>query len=396
MLDGIDGLVDQGLVRRDEGPGSEPRFLMLGTIRDFAIEKLASSGDADEMRRRHAAVFVELAERAAPELTRAEAKAWLDRLERSTPNLRAALGWAIETDAAEVGLRLGWALWRFWQMRGSLDEGRDWLARLVALPGGRDHPARLARAYEASGSVAYWRGDMEAARVAYEAALALQREGSDEAGIADALYNLSFVYLVPQTDPSKGESLLLESLAMYERLGLEAGVASAHFSLMNIAYMRGDDEARRGHFEVAVPTFRRLGETFMVGWGLHVDSLGLIRAGRFDEAHAELTEALSIFSRAGDVSGIALLLDDFADLALAEGHVERSVRLSGAAASFQATSGADLGSIINRVEGRSLPDAARLGPGALERAWSKGQAMSIDEAVAEALANDGDLPAADA
>ncbi len=336
---------------------------------------------------------MDLAEGAAPELRRAQAKAWLDRLERSTANLRAALGWAIETNAAEGGLRLGFALWRFWQMRGSLDEGRDWLVRLVALPHARDHLSLLARGYEALGSVEYWRGDMEAARVAYETALSLQREVGDEAGIADALYNLSFVFVVPLTDLPRGEKLLLEALAIYERLGIDSGIAGVHFSLMNTAHQRGDDEARRRHFQVAVPTFRRLGDTFMVGWGLHLDSIGLIRFGRFDEARAELIEALSLFVRAGDVSGIALLLDDWADLALAEGLIERSVRLSGAAAAFQATSGADLGSVINKAEGRSLPDAGRLDPETLARAWAEGQAMSLEEAVAYVLGADEPAPA---
>jgi predicted ATPase/class 3 adenylate cyclase len=392
VLDGLDALVDQSLVRRDEGQDGEPRFLMLETIREFALEKLAASGEGDELCRRHASIFLDLAESAAPELKRAQAKAWLDRLERSTGNLRAALGWAVEADApdaAETGLRLGWALWRFWQMRGSLEEGCDWLERLVALPRAREHPSLLARGYEALGSVRYWRGEMEAAGAAYETALSLQREVGDEQGIADALYNLAFVFIVPQTDLPRGEALLLQALEMYERLGIDSGTASVHFSLMNTAHQRGDDAARRRHFEIALPTFRRLGDAFMVAWGLHIDALGLIRSGGFDEARAELTEALSLFARAADVSGIALLLDDFADLALGEGRIERSVRLSGAAAAFQATSGADLGSVINKTEGRSLPDAARLDPETLRRAWEEGQAMSIDQAVAYAMAADG-------
>jgi predicted ATPase/class 3 adenylate cyclase len=392
VLDGLDGLVNQSLVRLDEGPDGEPRFVMLETIRAFALEQLAASGDADEISRRHAMVFLELAERAAPDLTRAQANAALDRLERSTANLRAALGCAVRTNAADVGLRLGWALWRFWQMRGSLDEGRDWLARLVVLPKALEHPSLLARAYEASGSVAYWRGDMEAARIAYETALSLQREVGDELGVADALYNLSFAYVVPKTDMPKGEALLLEALAIYERSGVDSGIAGVHFSLMNIANQAGDDEARRRHFEVALPTFRRLGDSYMVGWSLHLDGIGLIRLGRFDEARAELTEAISLFARARDVSGIALLLDDWADLALAEGRIARSVQLSGAAAAFQATSGADLGSVINKAEGRSLPDAARLDPETLARAWAEGQAMSLDEAVTYALGTDGPVP----
>ena len=395
VLDGLDGLVDQSLVRRDEGPDGEPRFLMLETIREFALEKLAASGEADEIRRRHGAIFGDLAELAAPELTRHQAKAWLDRLDRSTPNFRAAITWSIDTGDAENGLRLGWKLWRFWQMRGSLDEGRDWLVRLVAVAHGREHPSLLARGFEALGSVEYWRGDMEAARVAYEASLALQREVGDEEGIADALYNLSFVYIVPQTDMARGESLLNDALAIYERLGVEAGIAGVHFSLMNNAHHVGDDEGRRRHFEVADRIYRRLGDWFMVGWSLHLDGIGLIRIGDFDHARVELTEAIRLFADAGDMSGMALLLDDCADLALAEGAVERSVRLSGAAAGLQATSGADLGSVINKAEGRRLPDAASLDPETLARAWAEGQAMSIDEAVAYALVAPDPAPRSD-
>jgi len=391
VFDGLGALLDQSLVQRRDEPDGESRFGMLETIREFGLEQLGAGGEAEVMRQRHAHVFLALALDAEPHLTGKEAKQWLDRLERSMPNLRAALTWCLEQGAAETGLRLGAALWRYWQMRGTLDEGRDWLASLTALPHAVDHPAALALAHEAAGGVAYWRGDMAAAQTSYEAALAIQRTLDDPAGLADALYNLSFVFVVPRTDMARGEALLLEALALYEQVGDETGIANVHFSLTNVAQHRREWAASREHLAVAMPILRRLGNQFMVGWGLHLDAIGRIQTGDLGEARGCLVEATQVFAAARDVSGIALLLDDWAELALAEGDVLRSTRLAGAGAAFQASSGADLGTIINRTQGRPGRDERTYDAAEVEAAWQEGQAMSLDEAVAYAMsqADDG-------
>jgi predicted ATPase len=150
-LDTMTALADQSLVRREEAAHGEPRFMLLETIREFALEKLADgapTGDGvptglDELRRRHALHYLDVAEATEPELTKSPAAG--DRVAIDHDNFRAALTWAIEAGDADVGLRLGFALWRFWQQRGHLREGADWFARLLAIPGAERRTAARQR-----------------------------------------------------------------------------------------------------------------------------------------------------------------------------------------------------------------------------------------------------------
>src|SRR5262249_52033923 len=130
-----------------EGGGAEPRYGMLGALREYALERLAASGEEETVRHRHAAYYLALAERTEPEPGAPPPAGWLGRLEPEHPNLWQALRWCLDRADAEHGLRLGGALWPFWQARPGLyrDEGRAWLASLLALPGAAaPTPARAA------------------------------------------------------------------------------------------------------------------------------------------------------------------------------------------------------------------------------------------------------------
>ena len=126
VLDGIASLVDKSLLRREEGAGEEPRFVMLETLHEFAREKLQASGEAEDIRRRHTLYFLELAEEAEPHLQRVEQGQWFKRLEREHNNLRAAISWSLAQGEEEIALRFGAALMIFWHNRYP-SEGRWWL-----------------------------------------------------------------------------------------------------------------------------------------------------------------------------------------------------------------------------------------------------------------------------
>ena len=123
VVDGLASLTDSGLIRV-EGTDEAPRFAMLETIREYAAERLEESGEVEELRRRHAAYFLGLAEEAEPNL-RGSPGDWLDRLEREHDNFRAALDRLEASGAGETALRLAAALWRFWYLKGHLAEGRQ-------------------------------------------------------------------------------------------------------------------------------------------------------------------------------------------------------------------------------------------------------------------------------
>ncbi len=384
VLDGLAGLVDQSLLRQHEERG-EPRFLMLETIREFALEHLEASGEADEIRRRHALAFLAIAERAEPHLTGPKQLVWLDRLEREHDNLRAAVMWAVDRSQDEIGLCLGGALWRFWQMRGHLHEARERLVRILAVPGASSHPKARAKALEAAGGIAYWQADFDAAQGFYESSLAIQRELGNTAGIANALYNLAFVFFVPQTDTGRAQSLLEESLALYQETGDRAGIAKAHWALSSLLQTTGDYPAALSHLNVSLPILRELDDRFSLGWALHLLGLITSKTGDYDITRAAWSEGLNLFAEARDVSGIALLLDDLSSLALTEGEPERAARLAGAAAALQASSGTDLAAVINRIEGRSRPGEKDVDKRVLAAAWEEGRGMSVEEIVAYAL-----------
>src|SRR5438552_8851721 len=132
VLEGISELVDQSLLRQIEVDG-EPRFRMLVTIRDYALERLAERGEQADLRARHLAAYLAVAERARPELQGKDQKRWLDVVELEHDNLRAALEFAISDGRSDDAARLVYALWRFWQSRGYLREGRSWAERAVAV-----------------------------------------------------------------------------------------------------------------------------------------------------------------------------------------------------------------------------------------------------------------------
>ena len=123
-LDAVASLVDKSLVRQESEPDGEPRFRMLETIREYALEKLAERGEAEQLRERHAAWVVDLVEGNAPRVFGDEQRLILDRYEVEHDNIRAALAWASENRRTEMAFRILAATWRFWQMRGFLAEAK--------------------------------------------------------------------------------------------------------------------------------------------------------------------------------------------------------------------------------------------------------------------------------
>ncbi|MGH8934774.1 MAG: ATP-binding protein [Acidimicrobiia bacterium] len=385
VFDGVAMLADQSLVRQEDHLG-EARFLMLETIREFALEKLAESDEEGEIRRRHAQAFLELAERAQPELTGKAQAYWLDRLEREHDNFRAAIAWATETGAAEIALRMGAALWRFWQMRGHLLEGRERAEQALKLPGAaRPNPARAA-GLEAVGGLAYWQGDIEAARGSYQEALDIQRELDDQAGIANALYNLSFtVGSLAGLDPKNTRPLLEESLAIFRQLEDRAGIARVLWALGDyFTYGEPDYELGRRYFEEGLEIFRELEDQFHIGWSIFELGYTALVTEDHRAARAYLEESLPLFLESGDTSGVVLHLYALAVLAKQEEQSERGLRLAGAAAGLGESIGSRLYQRIDQMVGRF----GQLEPSAEDekatRLWQEGRGMSLEEAVAYA------------
>ena len=384
-LEGVASLTNKSLLRQMATGPEEPRFFMLETIREFAGERLDEQPDAEEIGRRHTGFFLDRAERAEPELTGPDQARWLDALEADHDNLRAAIAWAAEHDL-DVGLRMGGALWRFWQFRGHLREAAERLEGLLERSGPWDPQAR-AKALEGAGGVTYWMGDFARARRWYEECLGIRLELGEPRAIAEAKYNLSFAHgIAPKPIQNLDAAMRLqdEALALFEELGDREGIAKTTWGLATMAY-GGEDWDRVAELATSsVEMFRELDNPFGLGWALHLQGLALTVLRRPDQAAASHKEAMGIFLGSDDRSAVALLLADLAILAESVGDVGRAIRLAGAADRVEEEVGTGLlvsdAAVSKRLRGlRGL-----LPPAESDPLFAEGRAMSMEQALAYA------------
>ena len=383
VLDGLASLADQSLLRQDD-VGGQPRFRMLETIREFALEQLASSGEETEIRRRHAEAYLALVRGAEPELLGKDQTRWLDVLEREHDNIRAALTWASESGEVEMAVAIASSFWRFWHMRGHLGEGASRMASLMDLTRDSDDPELRFRMLTTMGGVVYWQGELPTAATYYDGALAIARELGDRKRLADALYNAAFPYFVSSADLPRAGEYAAEGLALFRELGDEAGIAKALWAVANVHRLRAEYQSAIPVLEEAADRFRRLGDQFNLAWSLH--TLGLVYFHLDDMATAARywRESLETFAAARDVSGIAMGFDNHASIASRAGDHIRALRLAAASSALTSASGAGLRSVINAMEGRGAQLEA-VPPQEAERAVAEGQALTIDQAIAYAL-----------
>jgi predicted ATPase/class 3 adenylate cyclase len=384
-LDAIASLVDKSLIRQESEPGGESRFRMLSTIREYAMERLAERGEAEELRERHAAWVVSLAEESAPRVFGEEQRPVLDRYEMEHDNIRAALAWAAESGHTETALRLLASTWRFWQMRGFLAEARETAEHVLALHDSEDLPDARGAALEAAGGIAYWQADIDASRTWYGEALDLARASGDLPRIANAVYNMSFTYSfseLSEADAVKAREIATEAVDLFRELGEEGGTARALWGLSTAEfYARNYPRAAELAGE-ALEIFRRLGDRFMTGWALYLlagSNLTMDKAA----ARRYLEEALPIFVENEDKSGYGLLFDAFGTLEWANGNVAVALKLAGYATATERSTGTGLAE-VNREFAGFYPETLVDDP-ANAAAFAEGQHLDLEQATALAL-----------
>jgi predicted ATPase/class 3 adenylate cyclase len=396
VLDGIEALVDQSLLRAEEVAG-EPRFRMLETIRAFAAEQLVASDEADAIKERHARAFLALAQEAAAELSGAEQRAWLDRLDIENDNLRAALEWATARPDPDVAIPLGFALWRFWQKRGYLLEGRRRLEHIAEQAWSSDDPALRARLMEALGGIAWWQADIPAMAGFYNEALERWRSTGDRAEIANALYNASFsyVFMGPGVQPTnldpdrKGLALMEEALAIYRELDDKHGAGNAIWAVGNWYYFHQQRDVALASFREALELFSATSDETMVAWAHRMLGTALLRLDQLDEAAEHIRAAMGQFRSAGDAAALTLALDDYSALAALRGDLPRSARLHGAARALAHTTGANLSSMIDELDVANAETLrTTLSSDEIEGYAAEGRAMSLADAVAYATVDE--------
>jgi predicted ATPase/DNA-binding CsgD family transcriptional regulator len=387
VVEGISLLVDQSLLlpaATDDAancdPG-EPRFGMLETVREFALEELARSGEENAVRRAHAAYFRALAERAEPELRGASQSAWIARLETELPNLRAVLDWSLASGNVETGLRLAGALYWFWFLRNHVAEGRTWFERARA--GGREPAIAAGKAALGAGLLGWRVGEFERSKVYCEEALERFAACNDRWGMAVVAHQQAHLAEDMEHDGERGMAFLADSLAQFEAIGDAWGVA---FSQRCLGWswwaVNRDFERATSLLMPALATFRRLGDGWNIGTTLHL--LGDIarEAGNWPEAIAYYQESLTHHWTQRDSLGVADALLRLAQILLALGDMELATRFFGCAEAQHDRAGVLVWEPARLGYEQSVAAArAALGDATFQAAWDAGRALALGEAI---------------
>ena len=383
ILETLESLIDKSLLRAEEASGAEPRFTMLETIREYASELLAASGEGEVVRARHATFFAGLGERAESGIFGPEEGTWHRRLEADLGNLRAALSWGEERDP-ELMVRLAGALWRFWW--GHLSEGRAWLERALVSAGDAPPVPLRVKALAGASILASMQGEAGRGEGLAREAVALAEGSGDRAGQAFGLLMLSFA------DRCRGdhETSLAHAEAAAEKAHALDGDEPPPFVRASIfnrvgheAYELGEWSRAEAVLEEALDRWRHLGNRW--GTGVVLGKLGDVAHARGDEARAAKLygEGLEYWQSLGELGAVEFLTG-LARLAAKE-QPEAAVRLFATAREIQRRAGLTPAPSLQAKNERAL-DTARgaLGEERFAEAWSEGGDLPLERAVSEA------------
>lgn len=381
----VASLVDQSLLRRVDENASEPRFRMLETIREFASEQLAQSGEESEIRRRHASWFLALAECCnIRDSDSVEARLRLDCLEAERDNLRAALAWLLASEEVETALRLGSELQFLWTNRGPAREGREWLGRALAATDTHGvSPAIHGWAAQTASVLAWMAGAFDEAASLAEQAVALVRAGGAE---ADSVWALSVLGMAATSLGRYDEAAahLDEALALYRKLGAGRGIAIV---LTNRAVVAEPAQARE-FLNEALALCRR-GDAQAHQLAIVLNELGRLAclAGDVVEAGQHFGESLRVCWSAFNLWSLPKALEGLACVGVLTAQPTLAVRLLAAAAEVREQTGGPV-MVADRTYYEQIVAQSRqqLSPDGFATAWDAGRALPLEDVVTEALA----------
>ena len=421
LLDGLSALVDNSLLHQSEQQVDGPRLEMLETIREYALERLTESGESDLARRAHAAYCLVLAEDGNVPMSVPQQTEWLSQCATEHANLRAAFDWLIENENTGWAMRMGVALFPYWERREHLTEGRDQLKSILRMRSAQNRTRERAMVATCAGALAAglgdWndclelfgesltiyqelgdkkgiatqlnllganrgiKGDYPEARVSLEQSLSAWRDLGELSVVAGVLCNLADVVNL-EGDHSRASALLEEALSIFRKLGDEIGAAWALNYLGDVARTRGDAEAARSLYSESADAFRDAGDR--AGLGRSHAELGHVAcdAGNYDAASSMFDEALRILLELGHKRGVARVFDCFAYMAVRQRNFVRALILAGAAARLRRS----LGARVRASEKAWLEETVRLArmhqdSESAGRAWDAGCRMTLKEAI---------------
>ena len=309
VLEGVTSLLDKSLLQQSEPEAGEPRLSMLETLREYGLECLRESAEAEVVQGAHADYYLHLAEEAGTGLKGAEQLVWLARLAREQENLRAALGWLIEHREGELALHLSAALWWFWFMHGNWSEGRRWLEAALQLPSAQAPTAARARALSGAGELAWSVGDHVAAQRLLSESVSRSRELGDEWGLACSLGILGLV-LQEQGELAAGQSRVEEGLALCRQLGRTWDLARLLLNAGQTARRQGNYPRAAALYQEGLTLARALGDRYLITYGLTHSGSVKFYQGDDTQTMALMQEGLTVARELGDKRFIAVGLNN--------------------------------------------------------------------------------------
>jgi tetratricopeptide (TPR) repeat protein len=403
---------------------------MLETIREYALDRLAASGDLEATRDRHLARYLQLAETAEPELTRAGQAAWLERLTEENDNIRAALAWSFESGKLDLGLQLAGALVRFWSIRGLMTEGRRWLSDALEASTGVP-PVVLSKAYFAAGFAALGQGDYVQAKTFFEESLLLSREAGDVRLEAQSLQQIGWIVMTrgkyEAAHNERAVELATKALELAEGIGekivqsgalnilaevaAEAGDEAQERELLerslslrrelgdrrliaNSVLMLGSADLARGDYERATPLLQeglKLAKELQDTWNIslamtYLGRVALLSTGDAEEASKLFRQGLSIANDRGDKRVVAECLQGIAAAYCMHGDHAQAAKFFGAGDALLEAIGATPSASEVAVTDHFVPACREsLGDARFQEEWSAGYGLPSDEAIALGL-----------
>jgi predicted ATPase len=374
-LDGVATLIDDSLLERDG-----PRFRMLETIREYALEQLAGDEESEYVRRRHAEHFLKLAESEPG----AEQAAWLARMDAERDNFRGALAWALDTREASLGLRLAAALWEFWWVRGYLAEGRGWLDEAIAR--GRDTAPELrARALHAAGSLATRQGDYAAAADLFEESLEIWQELGDSAGTARSLLSMGTV-AAEQGDQERAIALSERAAELYSESDDRRGHALAISNLGGIALERGEYAKAASLSEQAYTLFETLEDSEGMAFALVNQGFAALSERQHERALDLLRQALRRLAELEFKDVIGYCFEGLAAVLALTERAEEAATLLGAAEGLRESLAVGLAPAEQTTHDETVAAVhSALPEDRFDAAWRRGRELALEDTIAYAL-----------
>jgi predicted ATPase/DNA-binding SARP family transcriptional activator/DNA-binding NarL/FixJ family response regulator len=391
VLDLLGRLVHKSLVVAEEaeaaGEGEDAlRYRMLEVVRQYGRERLQESGEAAAVRGRHAAWFLDLAERAGPKLRGPRQVTWLKRLDTERDNLRAAMRWLLGKGESETAARIGWALWLFWWWHSYFTEGRGWMEEALAKGDAMQTSAR-AKALYVAGTMADGQADRRSAEPLLEESLRLFKELGDKLGSALALATIGLV-AVGQGHLERGSALIQEAANLFLELGEE------HFAAVTLSFSAvgwfgwGDHERAKRLAEQGLRLARKIGDAQATSIACCAGATVAQAEPDQERATGLLREGLERAAEAGNETNVAYCLQGLAAAAASEDEVVHAARLWGAAEALLEK--IEVAAYIyapdrSVYEARVSAARAQMDEAAWQAAWDEGRAMTPERAIAYAL-----------